>query len=101
VASYQYDAKKRTARFHFRHDGRQLNKIEKVESERQAQRIVALIEETLLDLERGKLVIPPDVEAKTFILTGGKVEKRPQPVADPLHDKATAPAATIGTIFNT
>ncbi len=100
MASYQYSAKKGTARIHFRYEGRQLNRVEKVESERHAQRLVALVEETLIDLERGKLAMPPDVDEKTFILTGGKVEKRPQPVADSLQP-APQPAATIGTIFDT
>lgn len=99
MASYQYNAAKKTARIHFRHEGRQLTKIEKVDSERQAQRIVALVEETLLDLERGKLVVPPGAEAKTFILTGGKVTKRPEPVADPLQG-APAPSS-IESIFTT
>lgn len=98
MASFQFNAKKLTARFHFRYGGRQLNKIEQVESARHAERIVALIEETILDLERGKLFIPPDVEAKTFILTGGKVAKRPGPVADPLQK--TPESATLGTVFD-
>jgi hypothetical protein len=61
--------------------------------------MVALVEETLIDLERGKLVMPPDVDAKAFILTGGKVSRRPEPVADSLHE-ASKPA-TIGAVFDT
>ena len=98
MASYQYDAKKRTARIHFRYGGRQLNRVEKVESERHAQRIVALAEDTLQDLERGKLAIPDGVDAKAFILTGGKVQKRADRVADSLHDDAKPP--TIGSVFD-
>lgn len=99
MASYQYDAKRGIARIHFRYDGKQLNRVEKVESERHAQRIVALVEETLIDLERGKLTLPAGADAKTFILTGGKVEKRPQPVADPLQTKPAH--ATIKAVFDT
>jgi integrase len=99
MASYQYDAKKGVARIHFRYDGKQLNRVEKVESERQAARMVALVEETLIDLERGKLTMPPDVDAKVFILTGGKVQKRPESVAVPVEK--TREAATIGSIFDT
>jgi integrase len=100
MASYQYDATKGVARVHFRHEGRQLNRVEKVDSERHAQRLVALVEETLIDLERGKLILPPGVDAKTFILTGGKVQKRPQPVAD-LLQPGPPPVPTIGSIFET
>lgn len=99
MASYQYNATKRLARIHFRYAGQQLNRVEKVDSERHAQRMVALVEETLNDLKRGKLVLPPDADAKVFIMTGGKVEKRPDPVADPLHEAAKP--ATIGAIFDT
>jgi integrase len=98
MASYQYDAAKGTARIHFRYEGRQLNRVEKVDNERHAQRLVALAEETLIDLARGKLAIPPDVDAKTFILTGGKVEKRAEPVADLLQNAAGPP--TIETVFD-
>ena len=99
MASYKYDAKKGVARIHFRYGGRQLNRVEKVESERQAQRMVALVEETIIDLERGKLVIPPDADAKTFILTGGKVHGRPQLAPTPTENEPES--ATIGGVFDT
>ena len=102
MASYQYDPKKGTARIHFRHEGRQLNRVEKVESERHAQRLVALVEETLIDLQRGKLAIPPDVDVKAFILTGGKVVKPTAAVADPLHgEPEPVRAPTVGAVFDT
>ncbi len=99
MASYQYDSKKRSARLHFRYQGKQLTKVESAESERHAQRMVALIEETLIDLDRGKLVIPQDVDAKAFILSGGKVERKPGPVVIPLQALTKSP--TIGTVFGT
>lgn len=99
MASYQYNAKKKTARLHFRHGGSQLTKVEKVENERAAQRRVALIEETLLDLDRGKLAVPPGVEAKAFILSGGKVQKRPELIAG--SSQARPEDATIGGILDT
>jgi hypothetical protein len=98
MASFQYNAKARTARIHFRYGGKQLNRVEPVESERHAQRIVALVEETIIDLERGKKVMPPDADPKTFILTGGKVERLARPVADPLHE--ATPVPSIGSGFD-
>src|SRR4051794_33423550 len=99
MASYKYNAKTASARIHFRYEGQQHSRVEKVDSERHAQRMVALIEETLIDLARGKLVMPPDVDPRSFIMTGGRVVKRPEPVADPL--RATPETATIATIFDT
>jgi hypothetical protein len=61
--------------------------------------MVALTEETPIDLERGRLVIPSNVDAQTFIPTGGKVEKTREPVAESLH--ATTKTATIGADFVT
>src|SRR4051812_38408189 len=99
MASFQYNPKKGVARIHFRYAGKQLNRVEKVESERHAARMAALAEDTIIDLERGKLIMPPDVDAKVFILTGGKVQNRPKPVAEPLQKSAKP--ATIGAIFDT
>jgi len=100
MASYQYDRKKGVARIHFRYAGKQLNRVEKVESERQAQRLVALVEETLSDLSRGKLIMPADADPKVFILTGGKVENRPKLVADPLHKTPDASTSeTVAEVF--
>jgi hypothetical protein len=100
MASFRFDAKKRTARIHFRYEGRQLNRVEKVESERHAERMLAVIEVTLIDLERGKLVMPPEVDVKTLILTGGKVSKRPEPVADLLKQASDPTTETIASIFD-
>src|SRR5262249_45408558 len=41
----------------------------------------------------------PRVDPKTFILTGGKVRKRPQVVDTPWREPP--PAATIGAVFDT
>jgi hypothetical protein len=68
-------SEKSTRPAYFGYQGRQLTKIESVASERHVQRMVALTEETPIDLERGRLVIPSNVDAQTFIPTGGKVEK--------------------------
>jgi integrase len=80
---------------------------------------VALVEETLIDVSRGKLAIPPGVDEKLFILTGGKIAKPTEPaepVAGPsestdlnaepaISDGETAPPrsrpSTIGSVFDT
>ena len=98
MASYDYRAKTHKARFFFRHAGKQYNKTLTMESERSAERQSAVIEETLQDLERGKLAIPEDADVLTFIISGGKVATKPKPVVSNPFQTETAPA-TIGAIF--
>ena len=64
IAAYHYNAKKGAGRIHFRFAGKQLKGIEKVESEPPAQRMVALVEGTLIDLERPGSVRPSPLLAK-------------------------------------
>lgn len=99
MPSFRYTPRSQKARFFFRHAGRQYNKTLKVETERHAERLLALIEETVLDLERGKLSLPPGADVADFVTTGGKVVSLPEPVSGPFH--ATAVAATIGALFDT
>lgn len=61
--------------------------------------MVALIEDTIIDLERGKLAMPPDVDPKVFILTGGKVLKKPELIAAPVENMPES--ATVASIFDT
>jgi len=99
MPSFRYTPESHKARFFFRHAGRQYNKTLKVETERHAERVLALIEETVQDLERGKLSLPPGVDVTDFVTTGGKVVRLPEPVSDPFH--APAVSATIGAVFDT
>jgi hypothetical protein len=77
LASYNFDPKKDKARVFFRYGGKQYNKTVRAESDRAADRIRALIEETIQDLERGKLAMPRDADPIAFMLSGGKVTGRP------------------------
>jgi integrase len=98
MASFKYDPKRGVARIFFRFGGVQFSRVEPVESERQAERMAAQIEETILDVERGKLAMPPDADAKTFIMTGGRVH-RPVglPAAEPSEPE---PAPTLAEVFD-
>ena len=99
MASLGYNPKTRKARVFFRHERKQYNKTLTMESERHAERLKALIEETIQDLERGKLAIPEGADVASFILSGGKVTSKPKPVSDPFQ--AEAKPATIAGIFDT
>src|SRR4051794_3829163 len=83
MASYDFDPRKGKARVFFRHGGHQFNKTVKVESDRAAGRLCAVIEETVQDLERGKLTMPPDADPIAFMLSGGKMTGKPTPPETP------------------
>jgi integrase len=78
MASFEFDRARGRARLFFRFDGRQYNKTLKVASDREAERLCALIEETVQDIERGKLALPPGADVKAFVLSGGKLTGRPK-----------------------
>jgi integrase len=96
MASCKYDPKRGTARIFFRLGGVQYNRVEPVESERHADRLIAQVEEMILDVERGKVVIPEGVDVKTFIMTGGKVQ-RPIEKVEP---EPPPPVATLAVVLD-
>jgi integrase len=99
MASFEFDPKTGKARFFFRYGGRQFNKTLPVKNDREADRIRALIEETVVDLVRGKLTLPPEADQATFILSGGKVAVRPQAVSNPFQE--APPPPTLRQVFDT
>jgi site-specific recombinase XerD len=97
MASRDFNPKTGKARVFFRYGGRQFNKTIRVRDDNEARRVCALVEETIQDLERGKLTLPPDAEPAAFILSGGKVTSKPKP--EPAHE-APKPL-TLGEVFET
>ncbi len=74
-----------TGRFqlHFRYKGRQFHKGLRTESETTANAIKATVEETLLDLARGKLTLPDGADDRVlwqFLKSGGKLTELPEVV---------------------
>lgn len=65
----------RTGKFRifFRLGKQQFNRTVRLEGSRAAERLCAAIEETIQDLNRGRLVIPEGADRALFILSGGKV----------------------------
>jgi integrase len=85
MASHAYDPRTGRARIFFRHGGRQFNRTVPVDSERAAARLCALIEETAVDLERGKRTLPAGADLAAFLMSGGRLAAaaaaaRPEPV---------------------
>ena len=99
MASLSYNSKTRKARIFFRHDRKQYNKTLTVESARHAERLQTLIEETLQDLERGKLAISEGADVAAFVVSGGKVALKPKAVSIPFQPEAKP--ATVAEIFDT
>jgi integrase len=77
MASHDFDVKTQRARLFFRYGGRQFNRTIKVQDHREASRACALIEETIQDLERGKLTMSDDADVAAFIVSGGKLTAKP------------------------
>jgi hypothetical protein len=73
MASQQFDPKSGKARVFFRYGGRQCNRTVKVKSERAAEALCETIEQTIVDLDRGRLSLPPDADLVTFLISGGTV----------------------------
>jgi hypothetical protein len=99
MASCEFNAKTGKARLFFRYAGRQYNRTIDVKSHREAERACAVIEETIQDIERGKLIMAPEADPAAFILSGGKVAWRPEPVSKAFHE--APPPPTLKQVFET
>jgi integrase len=97
MASREFNSKTGKARLFFRFGGKQFNKTIAVQSDKDALRACALIEETIQDLERGKLTMSSDADPASFILSCGKLTGRPQIVSNSFQ---TANRPTIKHILD-
>src|SRR5262245_18061233 len=73
MASFNCDPKTGKARVFFRYGGRQFNRTIKLGTARAAEGMRATIEETIADLQRGRLNLPPDAGVKAFLISGGRL----------------------------
>jgi site-specific recombinase XerD len=97
MASRDFNPKTGKARIFFRYRGKQFNRTIRVRDDNEARRACALIEETIQDLERGKLTMPPDADPAAFILSGGRVTANTKSEPTP---EAPRPL-TLGEVFAT
>src|SRR5258708_7908680 len=72
MASHRFDATAKRVRVFFRYGQRQYNRTLKVSTALEADRLCAVIEETLQGLGRGKLTMPPEAEPAAFLISGGE-----------------------------
>jgi integrase len=100
MASMDDDPATRRGRIFFRYGGRQYNQTIVFDSRTAAERQLALVEETIIDLERGKIVMPPAADPKLFIVSGGKATTRPKPAPVSNPFQAPEPPATLGMLLD-
>jgi integrase len=91
VASYDLDPKSGRYHIRFRYAGKPYKRSLSLKDDRAAITLCGKIEETLRDLALGRFSMPIDAEAGAFILSGGKVTAKPEPVSAPL---------TLGALFD-
>jgi hypothetical protein len=77
MASSIFNPSTGKARLFFRYCGKQLNRTIKVGSQKEADSVCGVIEEAILDLDRGKLVMPPNADVGLFIMSSGRVATCP------------------------
>ena len=83
MASIAVDRGSGFFRIVFWYGGKQYRRSLKVKDERRAEAIRGRVEETLAFIQLGRLTIPPDADPGTFILSDGKLERKPVVVASP------------------
>lgn len=77
MASLRRDPESGNFFIRFRHLGRSFNRSLKTPHEAEAQAIRGRIEETILLLERGRIEMPDDADPAQFILSDGKLDRKP------------------------
>ena len=92
MSSQNYDPKTGKTRIFFRFGGRQFNRTVKVKSERGGLALCETVDQTISDLERGRLTLPPNSDPVTFILSGGKL-------VESLAEQAPTKAVTLADVF--
>src|ERR1700722_7874193 len=89
MASLSRDSRSGVYYVQFRFQGRHLNKSLKITDEKKAQAYLARVQETLADIERGRMVSPPGAAPWTFIRTDGRQEQK----------QDAAKVLTLGELF--
>jgi integrase len=85
MASYRYDAKAGSARVIWRLDDGWMSKTILVRDEDEARLITLTVEQTIQELDRGRVSLPEGADLKAFLVSGGKV-------AAPVSAPAARPA---------
>ncbi len=77
MAHVELDENSQRYRIRFRYGGTEYKRSLKTTSETEANSVLGRVEETIRLLERGRLEMPPDADAGTFIVSDGKLVSKP------------------------
>ena len=78
MASLKKDPTSGRFRIRFRLQGQEFNRSIKTKERREAKAILGRVEETIMLIERGRMTIPDDAELGQFVLSDGKISRRPE-----------------------
>src|SRR5262245_22623419 len=97
MASFDFDPKSGNFHIRFRYGGKPFKRALSLSDDREAERVCGVVEETLKDLRRGRLVMPDDADPGAFLISGGKVVGKPKLAS---QEAENAPI-TLGRVFDT
>lgn len=96
MASFDRDPASGRYHIRFRHAGRPYKRSLALADDREAERACGIVEETIKDLKRGRLELPPGADVGSFLISGGRVAAKlvAADVSDPCQ-------ATLEGLFDT
>jgi hypothetical protein len=100
MASFEYDRRLGNYHVRFRYGGKPFKRSLRLADDREADRVCGVVEETLKDLQRSRLELPEGADPGAFLISGGKVSRKPNSLVQP-EAPAGPTNATIGTVFDT
>ena len=89
MASLALDPESGFYRIAFWYGGKQYRRSLRIKDERRAEGIRGRVEETLSLIQTGRLLVPPEADAGTFILSEGERDQKPVTVIMPQQPKTT------------
>ena len=100
MASFDLDQKSGHYHIRFRFAGQPFKRSLQLDGDREASRVCGVVEETMKDLKRGRLVMPEGADVGAFLISGGAVTGKPTtPSVSGKCQEAEKPP-TIGSIFD-
>ena len=101
MASFDLDRRSGNYHIRFRYAGKPFKRALRLDGDREADRVCGVVEETLKDLKRGRLMMPEGADVGAYLISGGAVAAKPKPprVSEMCQEAGKPP--TIGSIFDT
>lgn len=81
MATLEFDNTSQRYRVRFRFGRREYKRSLKTSDKRESRALLGRIEDTILQIERGRLLLPPNADPAAFILSDGKLARHERPAA--------------------